>query len=70
MNFINIALAREVASELLQEQKAMARIEARKMIVSSAVEITHEALNQLAQAGIISNFKSYKSAYNNKTRPS
>jgi hypothetical protein len=52
MNFINIALAREVASELLQEQKAMARIEARKMIVSSAVEITHEALNQLAQAGI------------------
>ena len=52
MDFIDISYQAEVAAQLLQVQQAQARIDARKLIVAGAVEITHGAITNLNEAGI------------------
>lgn len=51
MVFIDIAYVPEIAAQLLQVQQAQARVDARKTIVAGSVEITHGAIDKLAQSG-------------------
>jgi len=52
MDFTELSYAPGVASGLLQVQQAQARVDARKVIVQGAVEITHDAIKLLNEASI------------------
>jgi len=47
MDFIEISYDSSMAQQLLQTNKAQARIDARKLVVEGAVAITHGAISRL-----------------------
>ena len=52
MDFVELSISSEMAVQLLQVQRAEARIDARKKIVEGAVGITAEALSLLQESGL------------------
>lgn len=51
MDFVDLSYSSEMAKQLLQVQRAEARIDARGKIVEGAVQITSGALKKLAESG-------------------
>ena len=52
MELMEVAYQPEVANSLLKVQQAMAKLDARELIVEGATKIVHGALDGFAQRGI------------------